>query len=368
MKIALIGGHLAPALAILDNLPSDAEVFFVGRKFTIEGESTLSLEYKTITERNISFYHISTGKFQRHFSLSTIRSLSRIPGGFFQSLSLLQQHRPDVVMGFGGYISVPVALAAFFLRIPVVIHEQTLEAGLANKIIALFAQRICLSWKQSERFFPKKKSVLTGNPLRTFSIGQLPDNLSTEHLPLLYITGGSAGSHAINALVERSLEKLLHHYRIIHQTGDVEAFSDFERLSRLHESLPQKLQKRYFVTKFVSPADVGTYMNAADLIVCRSGINTVTELLYFGKPSFLIPLPLGQKNEQLKNAQFVKKAGIAEYRLQSSVTDSSFLHEIEQMIEKKAHYLVHAQKARELVKEDAPERIIKVLYESVNKK
>lgn len=368
MKIALIGGHLTPALAVIDALPKDANVIFLGRKYALEGDTSVSLEYKTITERGIPFIPVTTGRMQRKITKHTFTSFFKIPYGLAQAVKILQKEKPAIVVGFGGYVSIPVALAAHLLRIPVVIHEQTLEAGLANKIIARFATKVCISWQHSAAFFPKSKTVLTGNPIRKFQSHNTEFVIEKHTHPVLYITGGSAGSHAINSIVEGALGRLLQHYIIIHQTGDAKAFNDYERLINLKESLPPAMKKRYHVTKFVRPEEVGYFMQHADLVVSRSGMNTVTELLSFGKPCLLIPLPYGQRNEQLKNAQFVKKVGIGDYVLQQTLTPAMFLTKIEGMVAQKAKYLTHASHAKDLVQKDAVTHIIEVVYEVARKK
>src|SRR3990167_7469395 len=132
MRIIIIGGHLSPALSVIDSLPKDWEILFVSGKYVFEGEKSLSLEYKTIDNLKIPFEEISTGRLQRKFSKNTIPSLLKLPSGFFKALSILKKFRPDVVLGFGGYLQIPVVFASFFLKIPVVLHEQTLESGFSN--------------------------------------------------------------------------------------------------------------------------------------------------------------------------------------------------------------------------------------------
>lgn len=368
MKIVLIGGHLAPALAVIDAAPSDAEFIFFGRKYTMEGDNALSLEYQTITKLGINFIPVTTGRLTRNLGPRTLLSLIKIPFGFRQCLRLLREHKPDVVMGFGGYVSAPVCFAAYLLRIPVVIHEQTLGAGVANKVIAKFATKICLSWQQSFKYFPKERSIITGNPIRKLPELASKLQITKSHTPTLYITGGSTGSHAINALVLGCLEQLVSQFQVIHQTGDSKQFRDFDHLFDARAKLSKKMQEQYIITKFVSPAEVGAVMQQADFIISRSGINTVTELLYFGKPCFLIPLPNGQKHEQLTNAQFLKKTGLGDYMLQADLSPESFLQKVRTMVEQRARYQIHAQEARSLVRTDAASRIMKILYEVANRK
>ncbi|MEK7451076.1 MAG: glycosyltransferase, partial [Patescibacteria group bacterium] len=164
MRVIIIGGHLSPALSIIEKLPKTDKVLFIGRKYVFEGDQALSLEYKTIQSLKIPFVNLITGRLQRKFTKHTIPSLLKLPYGFMRSILALIKFQPDVVLSFGGYLSFPVVLSAFLLRIPIVIHEQTLEAGLANKILSVFAKKICISWETSRKFFPKGKIVLTGNP------------------------------------------------------------------------------------------------------------------------------------------------------------------------------------------------------------
>jgi len=155
MKIVIIGGHLAPALSVMEALPKNTKILFIGRKYALEGDSALSLEYKVVTDLNIPFVGLNTGRLQRKVTKYTFLSLLKFPFGIIKSFLILIRFRPDVVMGFGGYVSIPVIVCAFILRIPVVIHEQTMEAGLANRIVSLFAKKICISWNTSRKYFPK---------------------------------------------------------------------------------------------------------------------------------------------------------------------------------------------------------------------
>ncbi|MBI4096937.1 MAG: glycosyltransferase [Candidatus Levybacteria bacterium] len=170
MNVAIIGGHLSPALAVIDAKPSGVDVLFIGRKHALEGDQARSFEEKVISEKGIPFHALTTGRLQRKLTRHTMVSLFKLPYGAVQAFSLLGKTKPDVILSFGSYVSLPVVIAASMRNIPVVIHEQTLEAGLANKIAARFATKICISWESSMPFFPREKTVLTGNPIREFRI------------------------------------------------------------------------------------------------------------------------------------------------------------------------------------------------------
>lgn len=375
MKLLIVaggGGHFAPALAVIEKLPKDWEVAVVGRKYTFEGDQALSLEYQTAQKLGIKFIAITTGRLQRTFTLRSFNSLVKVPVGFFQALKVLKTYQPDVLLSFGGYVSLPVALAAKSLGVPIVVHEQILGAGLSNKLVAKFAQKVCVSWKESAKFFPDDKVVLTGNPIRRFNATKNPDEKILKDVKddrkLMYVTGGSGGAHAINLLIEECVESLLKKYQIIHQTGDAKNFNDFDRLEKKKANLSPELQKRYMLTKFVDSVNVLQILEKADLVISRAGINTITELLYFSKPSLLIPLPYGQHNEQLTNALFVKKIGLAEVAEQKNLTGERLYEMVETMMQDLTQYTKSSKVARELIHLDAAEKIISVVSHVNNQK
>lgn len=362
MKIAIIGGHMSPALAVMAALPKSVEIAYIGRKHAFEGDKGLSLEYQTITNMHIPFYPLSAGRIQRHLSLHTLPSLVKIPYGITQALLVLRKIKPDVVMSFGGYLSVAVCMAAKMLQIPIVVHEQTQEAGVANKFVGRFAKTICISFPSSEQYFPNEKVVLTGNPLLHYHpLASLDGLIPQGKLPLLLVVGGSAGSHAINVLIEEQLESLLSLFRIIHQTGDAQVFGDFARLAGQKERLSKELQKRYVITKFVSPQNIVTLYKKADMVIARSGVNTIIELLLLNKPAILIPLPSGQRHEQMKNALFLKHAGLAEVFPQEDITSQKLFAGIVGMMDTKKKYTNEKHKELVALHEKAAATIANIL-------
>lgn len=369
MKVCLIGGHLAPAQALLDYLPSTWTPIFIGRKFTFEGDSSYSMEYQTITEQNIPFYALKAARLQRRLTRHMLLGLHKVPYGYIQALNILRKEKPDLVIGFGGYLSLPVAIAARTLRIPVVIHEQTLKAGFANLIISKFARQIVVSWDSSLNYFPKSKTSLVGNLLRKEIVESFKSSTKkvVTELPRIYITGGSGGAHAINQLIEGALPELLKKYEIIHQTGDAAEFKDYDRLTKLKEELPEKLCKRYTLYKFIRPNEIGEIYKSADLVISRSGINTVTELFILEKPCLLIPLQVGQKNEQLDNAVFLKNIGLAVILSQEYATSEHLLQEVDDIMANLASFSVKSEidPSQHL---HAAEDLIKLLVNTYEKK
>lgn len=362
MKVILTGGHLSPAFSVIELFKKE-EVLLVGRKNALEGDNALSLEYKMAKSLSIPFAEITAGRLQRKFTRYTIISLLKFPIGFIQSIKILRDFKPDVVLGFGGYVSLPIIFGAKILGISIVIHEQTLEAGFSNKLASFFADKICISWESSKNFFPIAKTILTGNPIRSEILNIKPrvkDQI--KKFPLIYITGGSLGSHAINLLVEHSLKNLLEKFEVIHQTGDSRRFEDFERLSKLRESFSEDLRKRYMLKKFLSAGELSQVLDSSDLVISRAGIGTVTELIYLNKPSILIPLLVSQRNEQVKNSLFAKSVGIAEFLNQYKTSADLFLQKIEFMIQNLDKYRVSSS-TNDLIIKDAASRIREVVLD-----
>lgn len=373
MKILIAaggGGHFTPALSVITALPKDWEALIVGRKYAFEGDSSESLEYRTAKEGNIPFAAITTGRLQRKLTKHTIPSLIKLPLGFVQAVNILKKYKPDVVLSFGGYISLPVVFAAAFQKIPIVLHEQTLEAGLANKIASRFAKKICVSWESSLAYFPKSKTVVTGNPLKREK-GDVSDILhfsaNDKKLPLLFVTGGSGGSHAINLLIEESLEDLLSSLRVVHLTGDAQEFGDYSRLEKKRLALPEELGNRYVVIKFLSHEKFSGVVAESDIIVSRAGMGTVTEFMYYGKPALFIPLPHSQNNEQMKNALFMQSYGLATVCDQKTLTGKLLSDKIMTMLKEKGHYLKRKDEAQKAAHIDGVEQIITLLKEVVKK-
>jgi len=366
-KIVITGGHLTPALAVIEELEKkkDWQVYFFGRRYASEVEKTKSMEAELLEGKALTFIPIIAGRVQRYWDRHTILSYLKIPAGFFHALSYLARIRPQVILSFGGYVSVPVVLAGWFLRIPIVNHEQTAVYGLASKFNSFFANKIAISWEMSKKHFPAKKVVLTGNPLRKNvlqfdkKIWQVFD--FDEKLPLIFITGGNQGSHIINRAAGKIVNQLTKNYNVFHQVGHLGAKGDFEWLEKIREKLPSSLKNRYHCKKYLDDKEMGTFLNKADLVISRAGANIVTELAALGKPALLIPLPWAHADEQTKNAQLLVKARTAEILPQDQLTPIKLHQSIEKMIKGQEKYKGNAAKAKELVKPEAAKKVVKLI-------
>ncbi len=350
--VFVTGGHFTPAKAVVDKL-GKYNVFYVGRKYALEGDTALSLEYQEMSKRtDITFLEITTGRMQRRFTKNTIPSLLKIPVGFFQSFKWILKYHPKAVMSFGGYVSIPVSTVAVLFGIPVVNHEQIPAFDYPSKYLNAISKKVLVSFPH----LVKTKEIYTGNPVRE-EIFEDNFKLKFSKSKTLYVTGGNQGSHIINEAVLGCLDNLLEKYNVIWQTGDSQQYKDFDKV-------PQK--PNLLAQKFFSSTEIGSVFKKADLVVSRSGANTVTELAALGKPSILIPIPWVHDAEQQKNAETLTAFGGSKIIPEADLTSQSLNSEIDSMMENISSYKKKSEVAKKLFISDAAGEIVKQL-ESVIK-
>lgn len=362
MKILITGGHFSPAYTLINKLLEKGdEVALAGRRHSLEGEDVESLEYRITKDKGLPFFEIRAGRLQRKITVQTLPSLLKTSTGFLDAYKAIKTFKPDVVLVFGGYIAFPVAYVAYLLKIPIVVHEQTQNVGLSNRFIAPVATKICISFKSSEKYFLHSKIVYTGNPIRpeTFDVDKEID--VDKSLPIIYITGGSTGSHQINSVIGSRLEQLLEKYTLVHQTGDSREFNDFKLLEEKKEKLPSRLKNRYILKKFVLPSEIGYIYKISSMVISRAGINTCEELLALGKPCLMLPLSHGQTNEQLENAMLIKRVGIGEYLHGEDITSAKVEETVDNIMKNIEEYKSNKKVAEVYVVKDADKKILKVV-------
>lgn len=318
-KFLLTGGHITPAMAVISELRKRGfkKFIFVGRRKTMRGDKMDSAEFDVFSHQlGIPFINLTTGKIVRFSNfgefIDFLINALKLPVGFVQSFAVLIKHRPNVMISFGGYLALPMVICGKLLGIPSVTHEQTTVLGMANKLVARFAKKVLVSWKESVKLFDKSKVVLTGNPLRNevFEVVTSVFKLN-EKLPTIYITGGNQGAHIINENIVQIIEKLLKKYNVIHQTGMTTVTRDYEKCLRIEKSLTGKTKGTYIVKGSIYGPEIGEVFDKADFLITRSGANISTEILAFGKLAILIPIPWSINNEQFLNAKMLEKIGIA---------------------------------------------------------
>lgn len=360
MRICITGGHVTPALALIRELKKRGyeDIVFIGRSTMMEGDKTPSIESILVPQLGVRFLTIHPGRLQRSFSRQTIPALLRTPWGVVESFFLLLRESPAVVASFGGYVALPVVIAAWMLRIPVVTHEQTVVIGLANKIIAFFATRIAVSFESSLKYFPARKVTLTGNPVRQeiFEVRSKRFAFTTRR-PVIYITAGNQGSHIINTTVGEILPQLLSSYIVVHQAGAAGITDDYEVLTRIAAALPEELRRYYYLERYIGPEDIGALLGSADLVIGRSGANTVSDLAARRVPAIFIPLPFATHDEQTKNARLLVEAGSAVILPQRELTPARLLAVTNMMVGDIKKYKKAATSAKKLVRLDAAEKL-----------
>lgn len=365
VKILFTGGHHDPALAVMEELKKrgNFRLYWIGHRFSLRGEKTESVEFRTIAKQGIPFYDLQTGKIYK----TGLGEWLKVPLGFLQSLFILSKIRPRLVVSFGGYLAAPVVLAAFLLGIPAVTHEQTVVFGWANRFISLFAKKVFVSWKSSLVYFPRRKSVLTGNPIRKAVFEEKTTRFRFRNpLPVIYVTGGKQGSHVINEAVRSALSKFLDKYNLIHQTGSSEIFQDYSKLTLLKSQLPRNLKERYIVQEYFGLEEIGSAYAAAALVVGRAGANTVTELAALGKPAILIPIPWVSRREQFRNAQILAENGAALVLAEEELSARSLLAAIDAMLKNLPKYRKAAAKLPHLVDRQASAKIADEIVRLIN--
>ncbi len=367
MKILITGAHFTPAIAVIEEFKKQdplVEIVYVGRGTTQEGDKTKSIESEVLPKLGVKFISIITGRLQRSFTLYTIPSLLKIPVGFAQGFFIILKEKPDVILSFGGYVAIPLVVIGWLFSIPIIVHEQTLVSGLANKISSFFADKIAVSFEGNS--FKGGKVVLTGNPIREeivqISLGVQPACRQAglvhiggvSKLPSILVMGGNQGSHSINLLIEACLQKLLKIAHIYHQTGDSK-YMDFERLQRLESSKPSG--GNYTVRKWFG-SDYAEVLQKADLVISRAGINTLTELAYLAKPALVIPIPYLYQDEQVKNAKFFEKLGLTAIINQSNLSSESLFEKVKFMLKNIDSIKEKAKFAKSVVIYDAAKRLV----------
>ncbi len=300
------GGHIFPAVALAQGLKEknkNVDLLFAG--------SNAVLDKRIFEKEHFRYFLLSTNKMPYKISLKTIVFFIKLSFDILKSLYILIKFRPDVVVGFGGYISSPVIFAAYLLRIPRIIHEQNVVPGRANAALFKFAQRIAVSFEDTKKYIKAyaDKAVFTGNPIRA-SLLKDDKMLSEKKMGLdpgkftILVIGGSQGAHNLNKTFLKSLSGLDNGMRsrlqVIHITGA----TDYGWASEAYKELG--LDHRVF--SFIDRIEEA--YSASDLVITRSGASAIFEIAYFGRPMILIPYPFAMSH-QAENARFFSKNGAA---------------------------------------------------------
>ncbi|MCD8121670.1 MAG: undecaprenyldiphospho-muramoylpentapeptide beta-N-acetylglucosaminyltransferase [Clostridiales bacterium] len=328
-KIVLTGGgtagHVTPNLALLPSLQERGyEIHYIG--------SYSGIEKKLIEAVGIPYDGISSGKLRRYFDWKNFSDPFRVVKGYAEARSLLKKYHPDVVFSKGGFVAVPVVLAAKHFHIPTIIHESDMTPGLANKICIPSAAKVCCNFPETVPYLPEDKAVLTGSPIRRELLeGDRLTGLQFTHLsgakPIILVIGGSLGAIHINTAIRNLLPRLLEQYQVIHICG--KGHLDEDLIGR-----PGYVQYEYV------DAPLRHLFAAANLIISRAGANSICEILALRKPNILIPLSAAaSRGDQILNARSFEKQGFSTVLEEENMNDETLLEAIHSTLARRREFI-----------------------------
>lgn len=325
-------GHVTPNLALVPELKKlEYEIKYIG---SIEG-----IERRIIEKEGIEYFPISSGKLRRYFDLKNFSDPFKVLKGVFQAKKIIKREKPDIVFSKGGFVTVPVVIAAHLNKIPVIAHESDITPGLANKLAIPYCTKVCVTFPESVKHIKGDKAVLTGTPIRKELLEG--SKIKGKELckfkddkPILLIIGGSLGSKIINEIVRKNLDSILSTFNIIHICGK----------SNLDENLENRMGYTQF--EYVNE-ELPDLMKASNLVISRAGANVIYELLALKKPNLLIPLSKkSSRGDQILNAASFKKSGYSLVLQEEDVTDKTLLEKLNYLYENRNSYVNNMSKSK----------------------
>ena len=317
-------GHVTPNIALIGRLKEQGyQISYIG--------SYNGIEKTLIEELGIPYYGISSGKLRRYFDLKNFTDPFRVLKGFSEARKLLKQLKPDVVFSKGGFVTVPVVVAAGRLKIPTIIHESDMTPGLANKLCIPSAVKVCCNFPETKGHLPEGKAVVTGTPIRQELLqgdaekGRAFTRFTTEK-PVLMIIGGSLGAQAVNDAVRRILPQLLEDFQVVHLCGKGKKDDTKDGL------------KGYVQYEYIE-SELADLFAMADIVISRAGANAICELQALKKPNLLIPLSANaSRGDQILNARSFEKQGFSMVLEEEAITDNVLLKAVHDLYANRETY------------------------------
>jgi len=349
------GGHLFPGIATANAFKeknAQNRILFAG--------TGKSVETAIVAEAGFPHRKVTAGGLKGQGLTARMRSLLKLPKGIGESVRIIREFRTHLVIGVGGYSSAPVVLAAWLLGVKTVIHEQNRIPGIANRVLSLFADRVCVSFPDSgQKGFPAsvRKSGrirVTGNPVRREILHMEGKSLSPDNTFTVLITGGSQGAHRLNTVMTEAVSHLKQQqrFRLIHQTGTQDEIT----VRQTYTDAGISSEVRPFFT------DMPIRYRDADLIICRAGASTVSEIAAMGKPAIFIPFPYAADDHQTMNARSLVQAGAADMIAEKDLDAVKLAGKMEFYADHPELLKKMAEKAKMFGNADAAERIVDVCH------
>ena len=310
-------GHVTPNIALIARLKTEGyQISYIG--------SYTGIEKTLIEELGIPYYGISSGKLRRYFDWKNFTDPFRVLKGFGEARKLLKKLKPDIVFSKGGFVSVPVVVAAGRLKIPAIIHESDITPGLANKLCIPSAVKVCCNFPETKSHLPEGKAVVTGTPIRQELLSGDPEKGRaftgfTSDKPVILIIGGSLGAQAVNTAVRHILPQLLPKFQVVHLCGK----------GKKDESLTDLTG--YVQYEYIEK-ELADLFAMSDIVISRAGANAICELQALKKPNLLIPLSASaSRGDQILNARSFEKQGFSMVLEEEQITDQVLLDAIEKL-------------------------------------
>ena len=325
-------GHVTPNIALFPAVKeADYEISYIG---SYEG-----IEKELITGQGVTYYGIDSGKFRRYFSWKNFTDPFHVVKGYFQAKKLLKKLKPNIVFSKGGFVSVPVVMAAKKCKIPCIIHESDITPGLANKLAIPSATKVCANFPETLNYLPKEKAVLTGSPIRKELFkGNKIKGLDfcgfTANKPVLLVIGGSTGAASVNNAIRDLLPTLLQKFQVIHLCGKGKTDEGYNG------------REGYVQFEYINK-ELKDLFAAADVIVSRAGANAICELLALKKPNILIPLSAAaSRGDQILNAESFERQGFSYVLKEEDVTNETLLSAVNEVYENREKYVTAMKESK----------------------
>lgn len=325
-------GHVTPNIALIPGLKD------MGYKISYIG-SYNGIEKSLIEAEGIPYYGISTGKLRRYIDPKNLSDPFRVVKGIFEARKLIKKISPDIVFSKGGFVAVPVVLAAKNCKVPVIIHESDMTPGLANKICIPYASKVCCNFPETLSTLPEGKAVVTGTPIRKelregdAGRGYAFTGLS-QNKPVILVMGGSLGSVNVNNHVREALPELLKQYQVVHLCGrgNLDHALDQTDGYRQYEYIKEELPDLFAM---------------ADLIISRAGANAICEISTLAIPNLLIPLSANaSRGDQILNARSFEKQGYSEVIEEENLTTQTLLAAVQKLHDNRDTYISAMKNSR----------------------
>ena len=337
-------GHVTPNIALIPKLQEKGfQISYIG--------SYNGIEKSLIQELGIPYYGISSGKLRRYFDIKNFSDPFRVLKGYSQAKKLMKQLKPDVVFSKGGFVTVPVVLAAKKRKIPAIIHESDMTPGLANKLCLSSATKICCNFPETVSTLPADKAVLTGTPIRQELLHgdkEAARNFCgfSSDKPVLLVIGGSLGAASVNENVRKILPELLKEFQVIHLCGKGKTDSSLEHTAGYvqYEYIKEELPDLFAL---------------ADIVISRAGANAICELNALAKPNLLIPLSANaSRGDQILNARSFERQGYSIVLEEEEITESVLMDSIRKLYENRNSYIEAMQSSKQL---DSINQIVSII-------